>query len=106
MMGKVFSIMNVNTSLVSSCEALKTLIKDQLSGDIGAIDFDVGFLEGANLVWMSNQDFEEAWDMLKGYSKVTLWCDSLIDRSGKRGRKRSPDDADEISTKTKKKLQE
>ena len=56
---------------------------------------------------MSNQeDFEEAWDMLKGYSKVTLWCDGLIDRSGKRGHKRFPDDADEISTKTKKKMQE
>ena len=104
--GKVFSLRNVNTSLVSSCEALKTLIKDQLSGDIGAIeDFDVGFLEGANLVRMRNhKDLEEAWDMLKSNSKVTLWCDGLIvERSGKKGRKRSPDDADEASTKTKKK---
>ena len=43
--GKVFSPRNVTISLVSSCEALKTLIKDQLSRDIGAIgDLDVGFL--------------------------------------------------------------
>ena len=77
---KVFSLRNVNTSLGSSCEALKTLIKHQLSGDIGAIDFDVGFLEGANLVQMRNQkDLEEAWDMLNGNSKVTLWCDGLIE---------------------------
>ena len=28
-----------------------------------------------------------------------LWCDGLIvERSGKKGRKRSPDDADEVST--------
>ena len=81
----MFSPRNVNTSLVSSCEALKTLIKDQLSGDIGAIDFDLGFLEGANLVRTRNQkDLEEAWDMLKDNSKVTLWCDGLIERSGKR----------------------
>lgn len=85
---------------MSSCEALKTLIKDQLSGDIGAI---VGFLEGANLVQMRNQkDLEEAWDILKGNSKITLWCDGLVvERSGKRRRKQSPDDADEVSTKTK-----
>ena len=35
--GKVFSLRNVNTSLAASCGALKTLIKDQLSDDIGAI---------------------------------------------------------------------
>ena len=39
MRGKCFLL---RISLVSSCEALKMLIKGQLSGDIGAID--VGFL--------------------------------------------------------------
>ena len=60
--GKVFTLRNVNTSLVSSCEALKTLIKEQLKDDIGAIGhFDIGFLEGTNIVRMrNNEDLEEA----------------------------------------------
>ena len=44
--------------------------------------------------------------MLKGNSKVTLWYDGLIvEQSRKRERMctQSPDDADEVSTKTKKK---
>ena len=66
MMGECFPLgMSTLKSLVSACEALKTLIKNQLSGDIGALeDSYVGFLEGANLVQMRNyKDLEEAWDV-------------------------------------------
>ena len=45
--GKVFTVRNINTSAVSSCEALKALIKEELSDDIASTDdFDIVFLQG------------------------------------------------------------
>ena len=45
---------------------------------------------------------EEAWDMLKVNSKVTLWCGGLtVEPSTKRGNERFRDDADEVINKKK-----
>ena len=106
--GKVFTLRSVSTYIVSSCMALKRLIKDQLSEDIRSVDdFDIGVLEGQNLIRIrNNHDLEEAWDLLKGNNKATLWCDGLAcDTHVKPSRKRaSNSDADEAtSTRTKRK---
>ena len=93
---------------MSSCMPLKRLIKDQLNEDIGSVDdFDIGVLEGQNLIRIrNNRDLEEAWDLLISNNKTTLWCDGLMcDAHVKPSRKRaSNSDADEAtSTRTKRK---
>ena len=101
--GKLFTLRSINTGLLSSCDALKQLIKEQLSDDIASTDdFDIGFLDGSNLVRIrSTQDLAETWAMLSSNSKVTLWCDGLL---LKPTRKRAMSDVDEAcSSKGKKK---
>lgn len=90
--GKIFTIRNVDTTVISSCDDLKKTIKQQLSEDITTDDFDIGFVDGSSIVRLRNkEDLVEVWSGLrKTGSKMTLWCDNLIDRSTRKsdGRKR------------------
>ena len=56
----MFTLRSVSTYIVSSCMPLKRLIKDQLNEDIGSVDdFDIGVLEGQNLIRIrNNRDLE------------------------------------------------
>ena len=86
--GKIFTIRNVDTTVISSCDDLK----QQLSEDITTDDFDIGFVDGSSIVRLRNkEDLIEVWSGLRETgSKMTLWCDGLIDRSTRKsdGRKR------------------
>jgi hypothetical protein len=44
--GKIFTIRNVDTTVISSCDDLKKT-KQQLSEDITTDDFDIGFVDGS-----------------------------------------------------------
>ena len=70
----MFTLRSINTGLLSFCDTLKQLIKEQLSDDIASTDdFDIGFLDGSNLVRIrSTQDLAEMWAMLSSNSRVTL----------------------------------
>ena len=47
---------------VDTCSRLKSLIRAQLREDISAYDFDVGYLNGASVVSIRNEDdLAEIW---------------------------------------------
>lgn len=94
--GKTFTMRNLDTVTISSTNDLKVAIREQLNEDIVAEDFDVGFVEGSSVVRMrSKQDLYELWSRLrKPGTKMSLWCDGLLERGGKKseGRKRARGD--------------
>ena len=74
---KMFTIRNIGTN-IHSCDDLKTLIRNQLSGDIITDDFDVGFLDGSNTIRIrTKEDLAEVRSELLKQRKVTLRCDGL-----------------------------
>ena len=79
--GKMFTIRDVDTTVISSCDAIKTLIREQLNKDIVSGDFDIGFVIGSSAVRIHNKnDLLDVWSELrKPGSKMTLWCDVLVD---------------------------
>lgn len=90
--GKTFTIRDVDTARISSCGAMKALIREQLNDDIVTEDFDVGFLNGSSVVRIRNKkDLFDVWSALrKPGSKVTLWCDGLVDRRGAGNSRKRP----------------
>ena len=50
---------------------------------MSAYDFDVGYLNGASVVSIRNEDdLAEIWSSLLKGDKVTLWCNGLGRSSG------------------------
>ena len=98
--GKIFTLRNVDTTIISSCDDLKKTIKQQLCEDIVADDFDVGYVDGSSIVRLCNkEDLVEAWSGLrKPGSKMTLWCDGLIDRSGRKTDSRKRVRSDDVGS--------
>ena len=106
---KTFILRSIRVSMVTSCSHLKDLIRKQLGEEIIKTDFDVGYLQGSNVIIMRNQtDVLELWSNLqKGFNTV-MWCDGLFVKQSKTStsRKRSMDsdsDDEEHSTKKTKK---
>ena len=74
---KMFTICNIGTN-IHSCDDLKALIRNQISGNIITDDFDVGFLDGSNTIRIcTKEDLAEVRSELLKQRKVTLWCDGL-----------------------------
>lgn len=48
--GKTFTIRNINTSEVRTCECLRDIIREQLAHNIVDGLFDVGFVDGSHVV--------------------------------------------------------
>ena len=48
---KTFTIRNINSSVVKTCESLKSLIRAQLGGEV-VKDFDIGYQHGTAVVNM------------------------------------------------------
>ena len=91
---------------------VQNLIKDCLQGDIISGNFDVGFINGVNVIRVgTREDVKEMWSEIeKAKSNTMLWCDGLVDNERKSttsSRKRknavSDDSDDESSTQKKKK---
>ena len=103
--GKNFTLKNVNTAELSSCNQLKALIKEQLCDDIESGSFDVGFIDGSNVVRIrTHDDLKETWTTLMKGGKTTFWCDGLFSevrrQPSKRGQGR--DEVDDAPSKKRK----
>lgn len=93
---KTFTLRNINVSDVDTCSLLKSLIRAQLREDISAYDFDVGYLNGASVVSIRNEDdLAEIWSSLLKGDKVTLWCNGLGRSSGGSRREKADSDSDD-----------
>ena len=90
---KMFTLRDVDIGAITSCDQLKKEIKFQLSDDIKR-EFDVGFVQGTNLISIRNShDVSEVWSCASNGS-VTLWCDGLKQSNSKKSRKRKADDSE------------
>lgn len=77
---KVFTLRNIDTKSIITSDQLKDVIRNQLSKDIIAGDFDVGHVSGGSMVSVRNQaDLAEIWADIKAGKKVVMWCDGLKD---------------------------
>ena len=102
---KTFTLRDVRPEAMTSCAAVKCLIKAQLSQDVTEDDFDIGFLQGNTVVSIrSKADLDELWEGLRRGINTTLWCDGMNGReahSSSLGQKRSAQDTDEEGEKIK-----
>ena len=48
---KVFTLRNLDLSVIKSCADLKAVIKRRLSSDITSEEYDVGYMQGSNVVY-------------------------------------------------------
>ena len=101
---KIFTLRDIRPEAMTSCTALKILIKAQLSQDITEEDFDIGYLHGNTVVSIrSKADLNELWEGLRRGLNTTLWCDGMtgeVAQYSSLGRKRSAQD-DETHEKNK-----
>ena len=76
---KTFTLRNLDLSVIKSCADLKAVIKSRLSSDITAEQYDVGYVQGTNVVRVRTaEDLDELWALLrKLQSNVAIWCDGL-----------------------------
>ena len=64
--GKAFTIRDFDTAAISSCDDMKMLIREQLSKDIVAEDFDIGFVNGSSVIRIrSKEDLSDVWSALR-----------------------------------------
>ena len=103
-----FTLRNLNTTEVCSCDDLKKVIRSQLHQDITSKDFDIGYVQGSNVIRIrSREDLSEMWiDLRNPKSKMTLWCDGLKESSSKAARQtlcETESDDEESMPKSKKK---
>ena len=105
---KTFTLRDIRSEAMTSCAAVKCLIKAQLSQDITEEDFDIGFLQGNTVISIrSKADLDELWEVLRRGANTTLWCDGMngeASQSTALDRKRSgQDDKEAEKNKDKKK---
>lgn len=98
------SLRNVILSSIESINMLKDVIREGISDDITSKDFDVGYLQGSNVIRIrSREDISELCSLInKPQSNITLWCDGLRDGM-KRQRSESDEETDEDIPRPKKK---
>lgn len=94
---KVFTLRNVDTERVHSCDDMREIIKAQLEGDIVSDrKFDVGIVSGATSVisLRTKDDLNDFWGDVRLGKKVMLWCNGLKTAAYKKAKsnKRKPDD--------------
>lgn len=75
---KTFTLRNIDTTSVSTCSALVTLIRAQLHEDITEEGFEIGYLKSNTVVTLrSKEDLCEVWESIKSGNSVMLWCDGM-----------------------------
>ena len=66
---KIFTLRNLDLSTIKSCADLKAVIKWRLSIDITAIQYDVEYVRGSNVVRIrTTENLDELLDSIKGAS--------------------------------------
>ena len=92
---KTFVLRGINASTVTTCSHLKALIRNQVGEEIIKGDFDVGYLQGNNVITMRNkEDIQELWCNLQKGSNTIIWCDGLLVQQSKTTHKRPSLDSD------------
>ena len=100
---KTFSLRNINPSTVTSCSALKTLIRAQLKSEVEE-GFDVGYLQNNVIVTIrSSADLCELWSNIVRGASTVLWCDGLKKQSKRPSIAEYSDDEPEEDVSSKKK---
>lgn len=101
---KTFVLRNIQPHLMTTCDRLSALIRDQLGGDVRE-KFDVGYFQNNNVVTVrSADDMSELWAIV-GDGRSILWCDGLRVKSAsssQRSRPNGDSDSDDGSRATKK----
>ena len=76
---KTLIVRKVDTSTIHSVGDVKKVIRNALRDDIIVQDFDVGYIQGANVVRIrSKDDLSEMWAELKLKNNVSMWCGGLV----------------------------
>ena len=84
----MFTLRNIDTASIKSCDDLKEEIRIQFSDDIRR-NFDVGYVQGSNLISVrSSHDVCEVWNSKRKGYELTLWCDGLKEGTSCKSRKR------------------
>ena len=107
---KTFTLRNLDLSTIKSCADLKAVIKGRLSVDITADQYDVGYVQGSNVVRVRTaEDLDELWALLrKPQSNVAIWCDGLAGEADmttvpaatwSRGKRKKQAEAPEVANK-------
>ena len=100
---KTFTLRNLDLSAIKSRDDLKAVIKERLTNDITADYYDVGYIQGSNVVRVrTSEDLDELWALLKQpRGNVAIWCDGLAGEIETPGvttsRKRKKDNAPEAA---------
>ena len=93
---KTFTLRSIDGNQVCSSKDLKGVIRTQLEDDIVDSDFEVGVIQGSNVVSIrTRDDMIDVWKDVKKGVKVVLWCNGLRPSICKR--KRSPQNEDSDS---------
>ena len=80
---------------MTACSDLKALIRNQVGGEVIKDDFDVGYLQGNNVITMRNKEnILELWSNLQRGTNTVVWCDGLLVQQNKTSRKRPSLDSD------------
>ena len=100
---KTFTLRNISVSEIYTCSLLKELIRAQLREDITTSGFDVGFLNGSNVVSIRNKDdLADIWSNLLRGERIILWCDGLAGSQKCKSAESDSDDSNIISKPKKK----
>ena len=104
---KTFALRNIDPTLVTTCNQLRALIKEQLGEEV-CDEFDIGYYQNNSVVTIrSAEDITELLAGVRRAERSTLWCDGLKSclRGSKRSRanEESDSDAEECSKQAKKK---
>ena len=103
---KTSTLRDVRPEFMTSCAAVKRLIKAQLSQDITEDDFDIGYLQGNTVVSIRSKADLELWEGLRKGFNTTMWCDGMngpAAQNSSLGRKRSTQDDEEAQKNKEKK---
>lgn len=101
---KLFTLRNLESKDMNSCDSLKSFIRSQLYRDIIDGSFDVGVVQtnSSAVSFRSKEDLREVWEQLHMGKNVTLWCDGMA-VSNKRKRPCEIEDEEVERKKSKKK---
>ena len=83
---KTFTLRNVDMVAITTATCLKEIIRAQPKQEIvpDIHDFDVGYVQGTNVISIQSSEDVQVWSELKTSSKLILWCDGLKDKPQKR----------------------
>ena len=75
---KVFTLRNIDSGAMNSCDDVRKLIRAQLEADMISHEFDVGLVSGSSVISIRTKaDLEDFWSDVRMGKRAMLWCDGL-----------------------------